>query len=217
MLKLYHSPTSPNSRRVWIALLEKGLEFELIEVKLDGEQFSSKFIEINPFHHVPVLVDDDFRIVESLAILDYLEAKYPIPALMPSEASVIARVKMVAMITVNELMPAIAPLFPIFLGLPIKEPEKLEIVLQKVSTVLTFLEGLLGNNPYFGGENLSLAEIVAGSVIPQLPSLNISFKDHPKLNVWCKGLMKRTAWIITQPSLEALEAVKIRHKAILFG
>jgi glutathione S-transferase len=49
MLKLYHSPTSPNSRRVWIALLEKGLEFELIEVKLDGEQFSSKFIEINPY------------------------------------------------------------------------------------------------------------------------------------------------------------------------
>lgn len=121
MLKLYHSPTSPNSRRVWIALLEKGLEFGLVEVKLDGEQFSPEFIEINPFHHVPVLVvDDDFRIVESLAILDYLEAKYPIPALMPSDAQVIASVRMVAMITVNELMTAIAPLFPIFLGLPIE-------------------------------------------------------------------------------------------------
>ena len=34
-MKLYHDPISPNSRRVWITLLEKGLEFELVEVKLD--------------------------------------------------------------------------------------------------------------------------------------------------------------------------------------
>ncbi|WP_337441859.1 glutathione S-transferase N-terminal domain-containing protein [Fischerella thermalis] len=37
MLKLYHQPLSANSRRVWIALLEKQLEFELLELRLDGE------------------------------------------------------------------------------------------------------------------------------------------------------------------------------------
>jgi len=86
MLKLYHSPTSPNSRRVWIALLEKELPFELVSLNLNGDQFQPEFLELNPFHHVPVLVDDGKSVVESLAILDYLEAKYPTPALMPTDA-----------------------------------------------------------------------------------------------------------------------------------
>ena len=43
MLTLYHEPISPNSRRVWITLLEKGLEFELVEIKLDGEQLNQIF------------------------------------------------------------------------------------------------------------------------------------------------------------------------------
>ncbi len=215
MLKLYHSPTSPNSRRVWIALLEKGLEFELVEVKLDGEQFKPEFLKLNPFHHVPVLVDDGFSIVESLAILDYLEAKYPTPALMPTDPKAIATVRMVAMVTVNELMAAIAPLLPIFLGLPVGEPEKIELALQKVSIVLTFFERLLGDNPYFGGEYLTLAEVAAGTVIPQLHSMGISLGDYPKLSAWSERLMERTAWAMTQPSPEALEATKTRIKAII--
>lgn len=50
MIKLYHAPISPNSRRVWITLLEKGLEFELMEVKINGEQFKPEFLAISPFH-----------------------------------------------------------------------------------------------------------------------------------------------------------------------
>ena len=49
MLRLYHTPISANSRRVWVTLLEKGLEFELVEVKMDGEQFQPDFLAINPF------------------------------------------------------------------------------------------------------------------------------------------------------------------------
>ena len=86
MLKLYHTPISANSRRVWIALLEKEIPFELVPLKLDGDQFQPEFLAINPFHHIPVLVDDDFRLIESLAILDYLEAKYPSPAMLPTDA-----------------------------------------------------------------------------------------------------------------------------------
>jgi len=216
MLKLYHSPTSPNSRRVWIALLEKGLEFELVEVKLDGEQFQPEFLELNPFHHVPVLVDDGFSVVESLAILDYLEAKYPKPALMPTDAKAIATVRMLAMVTVNELMAAVAPLLPIFVGLPaVGDPEKIEQAKQKISIVLTFFERLLDDNPYFGGKHLSLAEVAAGTVVPQLPSLGIFLGDYPKLSAWSERLRERAAWQKTQPSPEALEAVKTRIKAAI--
>lgn len=85
MLKLDRAPISPNSCRVWITLLEKGLEFELVEIKLDGEQFKPEFLAINPFNQIPALIDDGFNIVESFAILDYLETKYPTPSLLPIE------------------------------------------------------------------------------------------------------------------------------------
>ncbi len=213
MLKLYHSPTSPNSRRVWITLLEKELPFELVSLNLNGDQFQPEFLELNPFHHVPVLVDDGKSVVESLAILDYLEAKYPTPALMPTDAKAIAIVRMVEMVTVNELMPAIAPLLPIFLDLPVGEPEKIEHAKQKTSIVLKFLESLLDERPYFGGEHLTLAEVFAGTVITQLHSLSISLGNYPKLSAWSERLMERAAWQKTQPSPEAWEATKMRIKA----
>ncbi len=72
MLKLYYTPISLNSRRVWVALLEKQIAFEPLALNLDGDQFKPDFLAINPFHRIPVLVDEDLTLVESLAILDYL-------------------------------------------------------------------------------------------------------------------------------------------------
>lgn len=89
-------------------MLEKGLEFELVQVKLDGEPFKPNFLAMNPFHHIPVLVDDGFNIVESLAILDYLEAKYSTPAMLPIEAKDLAVVWMVQLTTVNRPLAKVA-------------------------------------------------------------------------------------------------------------
>jgi glutathione S-transferase len=66
-----------------VALPEKGLDFQLIPLKLNGDQLTPEFLSLNPFHHIPVLVDGDFSLFESLAILDYLEAQYPDPSLLP--------------------------------------------------------------------------------------------------------------------------------------
>ena len=111
MLKFYYHPLSPLARRVWIALLEKKLSFESIIVNLkDGEQFQPDFLKLNPFHHVPVIVDDGFRVIESLAILDYLEIKYPEISLLPNDGETLAKVRMVQMVTCSELSSQILPL-----------------------------------------------------------------------------------------------------------
>ncbi|WP_229639286.1 glutathione S-transferase family protein [Waterburya agarophytonicola] len=101
MLKFYYSRLSINARRVWVTLLEKNLEFESIILKLNGDQFQPDFLALNPFHHIPVLVDGDFKVFESLAILDYLEAKYPSPSFMPTSPEDIATVRMQELITIN--------------------------------------------------------------------------------------------------------------------
>jgi len=48
MLTLYHTPISANSRRVWIALLEKEIPFELVSLNLDGDQFHLEFLTLIP-------------------------------------------------------------------------------------------------------------------------------------------------------------------------
>ncbi|MBN3899493.1 MAG: glutathione S-transferase family protein [Nostoc sp. NOS(2021)] len=208
MLTFYYSPISPNSRRVWITLLEKGLEFELVEIKVDGEQFKPDFLAINPFHHIPALVDDGFNVVESLAILDYLEAKYPTPAMLPKDAKDLAIARIVQLVTVNELLPATSTFLPQFLGLPGGDPEKIEKAQQKIAIVLKFFENLLDDRPYFASHNLTLAEVVAGTVVNVLPSVGISLSDYPKLNAWRDRLIVRPSWQATEATPEAIEALK---------
>lgn len=210
MLRFYYNVVSPNSRRVWITLLEKELKFELVEVKyFDGEQFKPEFLAINPFHHVPTLVDDGFTLIESLAILDYLEAKYPTPTMLPTDAKDLGIVRMVQLITVNELMPATLPLTPMILGLPGADPEKIEHLVQKILTVLKFFEGLLDHRPFFGSESITLAEPVAGTIVPWLIMGGISLDPYPKLSAWCDRLIARPAWQKTQTP-EIMAAIKSR-------
>ena len=85
-LKLYHSVTSPNSRRVRIFLAEKGLTLPLVPVDLaKGEQYSDAYRAINPRRVVPTLVlKDGTAIGEVLAIWRYLEEVYPTPPLLGS-------------------------------------------------------------------------------------------------------------------------------------
>ncbi len=214
MIQFYYTSISVNARRVWIALLEKQLAFEPILVNLDGGQFEPGFTALNPLQRVPVLVDNGLRIVESIAILDYLEAKYPTPPLMPIHPSAIALVRMVMMIAVNELQPATLPLTRPLVGLK-TETHKLESAQQQISTVLKFYEDLLQGQLFFGGEQLSLADIVAGSLVPSMPTYGFSLEAYPQLQAWSERLNSRSSWQQTTPEPEAISAALPAIKKIL--
>jgi glutathione S-transferase len=209
MLKFYYNPISVNARRVWVALLEKQIPFELILVNLDGDQFDDDFTAINPLQRIPAIVDDGLRVVESLAILDYLEAKYPTPSLMPSESEAIATVRMIGTITVVELQPATIPLTRPLVGLEV-DPQKLEAAQQRVKSILHFFEELLHEQTYFVGDEFTLAEVVAGTLVPSLP-----LEDYPHLKAWSERLTQRQSWQQTVASPEAIEAALPNIRKIL--
>jgi glutathione S-transferase len=95
MIKLYTFPPSTNSRKVRIALLEKGLEFERINVDLSKrEQKSPEYLKIHPFGQIPALDDEGFVIYDSTIINEYLEDEYPYPPLMPSGSEGRARARL---------------------------------------------------------------------------------------------------------------------------
>lgn len=94
-MKLYSGPLSLFTGKVRIALAEKGLEYERIDVPFSRKNgYSPKLPEmlaINPKGQVPVLVDGDVEVYDSTIILEYLEERYPSPPLFPSDPA--ARVR----------------------------------------------------------------------------------------------------------------------------
>lgn len=205
MLKFYYNPVSVNARRVWIALLEKQIPFEPILVNLDGDQFDSDFTSVNPLQRVPVIVDNELRVVESLAILDYLEAKYSDRSLMPSKPEDVAKVRMVEMVAVNELQPATIPLTRQMVGLDV-DHQKLDAAKERVIAVLQFYENLLDKHSYFVEEELTFADIVAGTLVPSLPLFGFSLEVYPRLKAWLERLAMRESWQQTMPQSEVIEA-----------
>jgi glutathione S-transferase len=203
VLKFYYNSRSPMARRVWRYLLEKGIDFEPIVMNLNGDQMQPEYLQMNPFHHVPVIVDDGFRILESLAILDYLEAKYPEPSLLPKDAQALATVRMVQMVSTNELLPKVIAL--IFES---EDSPKLAQAKQHLDIGLNFFNEALGDNLYFGGGQISLGDIVVGTDLSLLPKLGINFENYPKLNNWFERLMQRDVWQKTELSMEEYEQFK---------
>lgn len=95
MIKLYTFPASTNSRKVRIALLEKGLEFERMNVDLSKrEQKNPEYLKIHPYGQVPALDDEGFIVYDSTMINEYLEDEYPYPPLMPKDSEGRARARM---------------------------------------------------------------------------------------------------------------------------
>jgi glutathione S-transferase len=84
MLRLYRAPFSTNVERVALALAYKGLEVESVVISYEDR---SPVIEVSGQGLVPVLVDGDEVIPDSVRILRHLEAKWPDPPLFPREAT----------------------------------------------------------------------------------------------------------------------------------
>jgi maleylacetoacetate isomerase/maleylpyruvate isomerase len=108
MLRLYGYFRSSAAYRVRIALNLKGLEYETVPVHLlrnGGEQHTDTFRNVNPAQLVPVLEDGALILTQSLAIIEYLEESYPLPALLPQAPAERAAVRALASTVACDIHP----------------------------------------------------------------------------------------------------------------
>ncbi len=104
-LRLYDHWNSSSAYRVRIALALKGQPYERIVVdRLRGVEEPAYF-RVSPQGFVPALEDDGTVVLQSLAILEHLEERFPLPALLPKDRAGRARVRALALIVAADIQP----------------------------------------------------------------------------------------------------------------
>ncbi|MEQ9000362.1 MAG: glutathione binding-like protein [Coleofasciculus sp. B1-GNL1-01] len=133
---------------------------------------------------------------------------------MPNEIDAIATVRMVEMIAVNELQPLMIPLTKQLVGLEVN-PDQIDKARQRITTIIKFYENLLAGQTYFVNNQITLADIVAGTLVPSLPQFGLSLDNYPSIKTWSQQLEQRETWQQTSVKPEMIEAAIPNMRAIL--
>jgi maleylacetoacetate isomerase len=122
---LYDYWRSSAAYRVRIALNLKGIEYESRQVDLrEGEQKSASYKALNPQGFVPMLEIDDHRLIQSLAICDYLDSRFPEPPFLPADAKDRAHVLAMALTIACDIHPLNNLRVLKYLSGPLQQDEK---------------------------------------------------------------------------------------------
>ncbi|MFQ5917592.1 MAG: glutathione S-transferase family protein [Candidatus Binatia bacterium] len=196
MIKLYHYSLSTNSRKVRILLIEKGLEFERIDIDLSKkEQKNPEYLKIHPFGQVPALDDDGFILYDSTIINEYLEDEYPHPPLLPSDSEGKARARLMEDFRDNHFTP---PFVEIIHEIRKPEAERDQNVIKHSKGMITQcfdrIEKELGGKEYLAG-TFSIADIAYMPNIALLERFEITVDPKYKnMHAWMKRLKARPSF-----------------------
>ena len=163
MMKLYGFPPTRSIRVLW-TLRELGVEFEFVNVNLmAGENRRPEFLALNPAGKVPVLVDGEFVLTESVAIVLYLAEKYADKNLLPVAIEPRAQVNHWLMFTATELE---QPLWRIARHTAIypKEkrlPEEVPLARQDFHDMAVVTEEHMRGRQFLVGDGVTVADFVA--------------------------------------------------------
>jgi glutathione S-transferase len=183
---LYATPLSSFSTKVRIAIAAKGLTVEE-RMPIGGSYRSAEYRAIVPMGTVPALIDRDFVLAESDAIIEYLEEEYPDPPLMPQDARGRARARVLSRFHDFYLDP---PLRRLFAHL---EPSRrsMDAVAEQLAEIrrrLAQFESLITPAPYLVGRSLTLADCAYPATLTLmdliLPELGEAPAYGPRTEVW---------------------------------
>jgi maleylacetoacetate isomerase len=204
-MELYTYYRSTSSYRVRIALALKGLDYQALPVNLlKGEQRGTEYVAVNPQGRVPALRTDDAQLlVQSPAIIEYLEEVYPQPALLPRGAAARARVRGVAAIIGCDIHPLHnVSVLNQLRQLGHDEAQVNQWIAHWIGQGLAAVEQLIGDDGYCFGEAPGLADVY---LVPQLYAaerFNIYLGSYPRIRRVAALAARHAAFAKAHPSCQ---------------
>jgi maleylacetoacetate isomerase/maleylpyruvate isomerase len=186
-MKLFSFWRSLATFRVRIALNLKGLPVETVFIDLDADaQRAADYRSVNPQMVLPALVDGDGpALVQSIAILDYLDEAYPEPPLLPADARGRARVRGLAMMVACEGHPLLVPRVRQYLERELKLDEATRLAWSRhwITETLAALEGRLSGDRQTGtfchGDKPGMADICLVGHVTAAQSAQCELAPYP--------------------------------------
>lgn len=203
-MKLYMVPLAPNPTKVMLYIAEReelGVQMSIEQIIVNtvkGRHKEPAHLARNPFGTVPALeLDDGTYLVESLAMIDFLEDKFPENTMYQGTAEEKGKARDLERVIDLRLggpMGAFGHATNSPLGRP-PEPEKAAQYLQSMQTPLDYLENLLSDGrPLLGGDQVNVADCTLQSFLQFTRFVEADvFGDRPLLRAWDKRYRERPA------------------------
>lgn len=192
-LKIYSAVVCPYAHRSRLVLLEKGVEFQLIEIDLQNKP--EGFTEISPYGKVPAITHGDKRVWESAIINEYLDEVFPEPPLLPANPADKAQ----ARIWIDFANTRFVNAYSNLLRSPDEQQQKQAA--EELYNHLHLLENEgLGNlskeGPYWFGKNISLVDLTFYPWFERWPAIEhyrgfYRLAEFPRLQQWREAVSQR--------------------------
>ena len=189
-----------------LALTEKGLPYERIEVNPFAPDVPESYRALHPFGRVPALVHDGFALYETGAITRYIDRAFPGPPLQPTDPRALARMdQVISIVDAYGYWPMVRQVFAlrVFRGRTGQPVDDVEVArgLAAAPRVLAALEPLVG-------EELTLADLHLGAMVAYFvlaPEGATLLRHYPKLTRWWERVSARPSFAATDPGLPSPE------------
>jgi glutathione S-transferase len=204
-VKLYMNLLSPNVRRVRLTAAVLGLPLE--EKKLDfakGEHKKPEFLALNPNGSVPTLVDGDFVLTESRAIMQYLASKKPESGLLPRDEQARANVTRWQFWDSSHFSPQLGTLtfqkiLKPMMGIGEPDAAKIEEALANFRRFAAVLDKRLDGKRYVVGDSMTLADLTLASSLMYAKQCEVPLVEFPNIQAWFSRISDLEAWKKTNP------------------
>jgi glutathione S-transferase len=207
LVKLYGLSRSVYTRIARLVLEEKGIDYELSEVEIFGDQgVPPEHFHRHPFGRIPVLEHDGFMLYETSAITRYIDEAFPGPSLQPPSAAGRARMnQIIGLLDAYAYRPMIWEIFvqrvPVVRQGGLPDEQAIAAALPVADRCIATLESFLGEQPFFTGDALSLADLHAAPMLSYFattPEGQRSLASRPHLTRWRAAIQHRPSFQSTR-------------------
>ena len=206
-MKLYFNPLSPNCRRATMVAAHLGLVLD--EKPLDftkGEHKTPEFLAINPNGMIPTLVDGDFMLWESRAIMEYLAAKKPEANLLGHDdrewaditrwlfwdAAHLAR--HTGTVVFENLVKRILNMGP-------PDTAAIAAAVEQLRRFYGVLDGCLKGKSYLVAGRLTVADLGLAATFTYADAMKLPVKDYANVAAWLARISALDCWKKTEPKM----------------